>query len=101
MSKPVIKLNTQNLELNRVQDNFDNATRKILKDPILDSVDLFDVELTLGVNKIKHTLGRKPIGFLDIGKVSGGDYYMDKPNTNEKIIFLLASNDMTVNIRVY
>lgn len=69
MIKAFKKFITKSIEVNKLQQNIEQALNPVLSCPIIDGVLIKDVCLIAGkVNEIKHRLGRTPLGYIIVRK---------------------------------
>ena len=63
------KVGTKDADLQKVQQNVENAITTIIRKEIVDGVLIKNVCLTPGIsNEIKHGLGRSPLGWFIVRK---------------------------------
>ena len=98
------RINSNEKDINVVQDNVEDAFSYLLKDPFNQSILLKNVKLISGQNNIiNHLLGRKLIGWSIVRKRGPGDIWDEQDsNTIPNLTLLLStSQDVVVDIRVY
>lgn len=91
--------NSSNMEINRLQDNVADGFNPVLNSPILDSVIVSNVVLSVGDNVVNHKLGRPPLGWIIIRKRAAGNFY-DKQDTNtipNRTIVINSDSAVTVD----
>lgn len=95
------KIQTDNLELSRVQDYAAEALEPIEECILIDGVLLKSIPLVTGkVNLIAHKLGRRPIGYIVVGQDADASVWQSASKLPDRIIALNTSNNVTVNIWV-
>lgn len=104
MAKTFRRINSESTDLNKVQDNIDNAFSYLVQDPFTSAVLLKNIKLTAGNdNIINHKLGRNLIGWILVRKRGPGDIW-DKQDENtipNLTLILNTSQDVVVDLRVY
>jgi hypothetical protein len=70
------KLITQDDSINRIQSNISTVLEFIQLSPLVGAVSIVDVSFAAaGTKQIEHRLGRKPIGWVVVGKTASSDIY--------------------------
>jgi hypothetical protein len=91
-------------ELTKMQSNVSSFIEQFADAQILDGVLIRNIELVSGsVNKVKHKLGRKLIGWIVVRKNANSNVW-DSQSTNElqtKTINLECSANVTVDLWVF
>jgi hypothetical protein len=97
------KVQTQDRELNQVQQNLVRSLTPLLSLSLLNGVILSGIVLASGDNTVSHTLGRTLTGWFLVRKRGTAVIY-DKQDTNslpELTLVLNASAGETVDIYVF
>lgn len=96
------KLNTDDRNLNLVQDNIDNAFNPLTKNELLDGLIITDIDLVTGQdNIINHKLGRKIQGWIVIGKDAAADIYDNQSSNSLPNLTLLLRTTANCTINLY
>lgn len=96
--KPLRKLTTDSPELNQVQEYMQQALAPVFGCPLLSGVHI-ETTLATGTQSVAHKLGRKPQGYIIVGKSANIDVW---GNTFSKAnLELQSSGAVTVKIWVY
>jgi hypothetical protein len=98
------KIHTDNRELNKIQSNVEQLIEPFLNSEVVNGVLLKDIVLDSSkTNLISHKLGRKPQGWIVIGK-NANSVIWDSQSSNtkaDKILELLCSANVTINLWVF
>lgn len=93
--------NTQNVEMNRLQDNIADGFGPVLTAEILDFNIVKSQVLAIGDNVVDHRLGRAPIGWFVVRKRGPGNFY-DKQDTNPTPTRnIVINSDSAVTVDIY
>lgn len=93
--------NTQNIELNRLQDNIADGFGPVLTADILDFNIVKSQVLKVGDNVVNHKLGRPPVGWIIIRKRGPGNFY-DKQDSNvTPASNIVINSDSAVTVDIY
>ena len=98
------KIGTSTQELQKVQQNIENAIEPIIRKEIIDGVLLKKVCLENGVsNEIKHGLGRPPQGWIIVRKRADARIWdvQDFNNNPSKTLSIAVSHAVTVDIWIF
>ena len=98
------KIGVSDNELQKVQQNVENAITPIIRKEIIDGVLLKKVCLDPGVaNEIKHGLGREPQGWEIVRKRADARIWdvQDFNNNPSKTLSIAASHTVTVDIWIF
>lgn len=100
---PFGKIQTQNYELSRVQDNVANAFAQVLGNPLTSGQVVGPFTLAVGSNTVSHGLGRPLTGWIQIRSSAATSLYdAQKSNTNSGQTLLLNSSAIsTVSLFVF
>jgi hypothetical protein len=79
-------INTKNFELSQVQTNILKVLRILASKDIVDGVLLSGVQVGTDDTPIAHMLGRKPVGYIIVGKNGPGDIYQTGSNSLNLIL---------------
>jgi len=88
----------------QLQDNVDLTLRAIADKPIVDGVVVGPIDLKAGaVNQVPHTLTRKPIGWLVLGKSANANIWDSQVNntTPKSVVYLNTSVNCTVSLWLF
>jgi len=98
------KVNSDNEQLNKMQENVSQALLPVLGSAILDGVLLTEIELTTGqANLIEHKLGRRPLGWIAVRKRAESTLW-DNQNANllnNRTLDLRCSSNVTVDLWIF
>jgi hypothetical protein len=98
--KPYRKLRTENKDIRQLQDAVGSVLRDLDRDIVFGRI-IKDIAITSGTTKeVEHLLDRIPSGFLVIYR-SAGEVVFDKATHTDKILYLDASGNVTINIWVF
>jgi hypothetical protein len=99
------KIRVKDKDLEQVQSNISNTIAPVLKSLIVDGVLVKDIVLASGVNRVNHTLGRPPEGWIIVDRNSAATVFKTVPVagtantiTDSSTISLTASGAVTVSI---
>lgn len=98
------KIGVNDRDLQKVQQNVENAVAPIIRKPIIDGVLLKKVCLLPGVsNEVKHRLGREPLGYIIVRKRADARIWdiQDFNNNPSKTFSLACSHEVTVDIWIF
>ena len=89
--------------INQLQQNISQAVNPVLALPLTKGLTLANVQLTAGTNNVPHTLGRTLQGWFVTRIRSSATIYdaQDSNTSPNKILVLVASADVTVDLFVY
>ena len=98
------KIRVKDKDLEQVQSNISNTIAPVLKSLIIDGVLVKDIALASGVNRVNHTLGRPPEGWIIVDRNSAATVFKtvlttaSNTITDSSTISLTASGAVTVSI---
>lgn len=98
------KVGVESAELQKVQQNVENALDPIIKKVIVDGVHLIKVCLEPGVsNEVKHGLGRAPLGWIVVRKRADARIWdvHDHNRNPSKTLSIACSHAVTVDLWVF
>jgi hypothetical protein len=98
------KVGTQDKDLQKVQQNVENTIEPIIRKEIVDGVLLKKVCLEPGVsNEVKHSLGRKPLGWIVVRKRADARIWdvQDFNNNPSKTLSIACSHSVTVDLWIF
>ena len=104
MLKAFRKIRVKEQQLDDVQTNIANTLSPVLKSLIIDGVLVKDIVLANGVNRVNHTLGRVPEGWLIVDRNTAATVFKTVPTsaantiTDSSTISLTSSGAVTVSI---
>lgn len=104
MLKAFRKIRVKDSELEQVQSNVSNTIAPVLKSLIVDGVLVKDIALVSGVNRVNHTLGRLPEGWIIVDRNTAATVFKTAPTTaantitDSSTISLTSSGTVTVSI---
>ena len=104
MLKAFRKIRVKEQQLDDVQTNIANTLSPVLKSLIIDGVLVKDIVLANGVNRVNHTLGRVPEGWLIVDHNTAATVFKTVPTsaantiTDSSTISLTSSGAVTVSI---
>lgn len=104
MLKAFRKIRVSDQVLDSVQTNIANTLSPVLKSLIVDGVLVKGIELINGVNRISHTLGRLPEGWVIVDRNSAATVFKTVPTsaantiTDSSTISLTSSGAVIVSI---
>ena len=93
--------NTQNIEVNRLQDNVADGFNPVLNALILDYNIVEKQALTVGDNVVNHKLGRAPIGWFIIRKRGPGNFYDKQDSNSTPASNIVINSDSAVTVDIY
>jgi hypothetical protein len=93
------KLKFQDREVTALQDNVTLVLNQVTKKVVIDGVQLTAISLTTGSNRINHTLGRQPLGWIVTDINAAVVPYRTAWDANT--ITLVATGSVTVSIWVF
>ena len=98
------KIRVKDQQLDDVQTNVANTLTPVLKSLIVDGVLIKDIDLVSGVNRINHTLGRVPEGWIIVDRNTTATVFKTIPTTaantitDSSTISLTSSGTVKVSI---
>ena len=95
-------LTTKNI--NAMQDNIAKALGQILGKDTLDVAYLQNVSLSVGLNKVPHTLGRSLQGYYTVRSHGNFPLFYDTQDTNPSpnlLLYLMSATAVTVDLIVF
>lgn len=95
------KIGTNNVELQKVQENVGEALQPIIKSAILNGAQLDNISLASGNNTIEHRLGKKLSGWIVVKKDSGALIYEVESDFPSRILVLNSSSQCNISLWVY
>ncbi len=98
------KVGSTDGELQKVQQNVENAISPIIRKEIIDGVLLRDVCLEPSIsNEVKHSLGRKPLGWTIVRKRADARIWdvQDYNRNPTKTLSLAVSHSVKVDIWIF
>lgn len=99
--KKIVKVQTQDDDINKLQDSIAASVDPILSKPWLDSQVLTGITLVQGqTNAVPHKLGRKPYGSNVIYSNTQYDVWNVKASDN-LCVYLTCSATVTVDLIVF
>lgn len=93
------KLKFQDREVTALQDNVTLVLNQVTKKVVIDGVQLTAISLTTGSNRINHTLGRQPLGWIVTDINAAVVPYRTAWDANT--ITLVATGSVTIDLWVY
>lgn len=93
------QINTQDRELQLIQDNVERAVAEAINSPLLNGRLVADVALNAGLTKWEHKLARTPRGYLVVDKNNTALIYTAAKD--DKFLTLNASVACTVTLWVF
>ena len=98
MQLPIMKDDNQNFQL--MQTKWASILNPLLKNGLVDGIQLIGIDLINGETTFNHLLGRKPQGWILTDINAGTSVYRSKP-FNDKTLSLTAGANCTVSLWVY
>lgn len=97
------KINTEDSNINRIQDNLVRTLNPVFNTPILGGNILQNIPLIVGTNAINHKLGRALQGWYLVRKRGPAEIYdtQDANTTPTKTLLLITDTDVVVDIYVF
>ena len=98
------KVGAQDKDLQKVQQNVENAIEPIIRKEIIDGVLLTKVCLEPGIsNEVKHGLGREPLGWIVVRKRADARIWdvQDFNRNPSKVLSLTCSHAVTVDLWIF
>jgi len=98
------KIGSSSSDLQKVQQNIENAISPIIRKEIIDGVLLKNVCLEPSVsNEVKHSLGRKPLGWIIVRKRADARIWdvQDFNRNPTKTLSLAVSHSVQVDIWIF
>lgn len=99
MIKTFRKIQTVDRDLNRVQDQVFQALNPVLKNVLIDSVQINDIQITTSGVDIDHGLGRVPLGWFVVDSTASATVW--RTAWTDRILSLDASGTATISIVVF
>lgn len=93
------KLKFADREVTALQDNVTLVLNQVTKKVVIDGVQLTAISLATGSNRINHTLGRQPLGWIVTDINAAVVPYRTAWDANT--ITLVATGSVTVNLWIY
>ncbi len=93
------KLNVEDADLNKVQENIEYALGPVLASAIIDGVQIQSIELTTTPQPISHKLGRRPRGWVIVDQDADARVWSTARDKN--VLILQASSPCTISVWVY
>lgn len=93
------KLKFQDREVTALQDNVTLVLNQVTKKVVIDGVQLTAISLTTGSNRINHTLGRQPLGWIVTDINAAVVPYRTAWDANT--ITLVATGSVTLDLWIY
>lgn len=97
-----VKINVNDKDLSRVQDNVAQAFTDVAT-PLIQAIVLPNVVLAVGSNSINHTLGRKLLGWSIMRRRADASIHdtQDSNGTPDRTLTLVSSAAATVDLLVF
>ena len=98
------KINTDNYELQKVQDSVASAFQTLGMNYMVNGELLKDITLQSGVdNQVQHKLSRVPNGFFVVDKNATADVWQSTTanKIKDRILLLRSSASVTINLWVF
>lgn len=98
------KIGAKDADLQKVQQNMENAISPIIRKEIIDGVLLKNVCLDPGVsNEVKHSLGRTPLGWIVVRKRADARIWdvQDYNRNPSKTLSIACSHAVTVDLWIF
>ena len=98
------KINTDNYELQKVQDSVVSAFQTLGMNYMINGELLKDITLQSGVdNQVQHKLSRVPNGFFIVDKNAAADVWQSTTanKIKDRILLLRSSATVTINLWVF
>jgi len=98
------KIRVKDKDLEQVQSNISNTIAPVLKSLVVDGVLVKDIVLASGVNRVNHTLGRLPEGWIIVDRNTAATVFKTVPTTaantitDSSTISFTSSGTVTVSI---
>lgn len=102
-NKSVPLVQTEDRNINQLQQNIIPSLNKLLGNPILNNNDLSHIQLAIGSNSINHLLGRPLIGWQITRQRSLANIYDNQDNNAkpEQTLILVSDAVVSVDLRVF
>jgi len=97
----LVRLQTKDQELNRVQDHIVREVNPFLGKEIIDGVLLTNVALTTSATNVYHGLGRKYRGWIVVDNTTPCWVYASVSSDPSKTLSLIATVTTTVSLWVF
>lgn len=99
----ITKLQTDNTQINQIQNNIVNALNPVLKNPLLSGAILKQINLKMGSNSVNHGLGQTLSGWFIIRQRAGVNVYdgQDSNPNPDKTLILNSSSNVSVDLFVF
>ena len=104
MLNAIRKIRVKDKDLEQVQSNISNTIAPVLKSLVVDGVLVKDIVLASGVNRVNHTLGRLPEGWIIVDRNTAATVFKTVPTTaantitDSSTISFTSSGTVTVSI---
>lgn len=96
------RINTEDKNLNQVQENVDKVLDGINSNPLLGGRIRENISLSTGVaHQLEHGLNRKPIGYFIIKKNAEADVWDTVSSMPAKTIILTSSANVVISIYIF
>ncbi len=99
MLKAFKQINTQSMELNRVQDHVEQVLNPLVKIQILDGNLISNTLIGTDDTQFSHKLDRMPLGWFVADKLAEGDIW--RVSWDSKTVTLKASASTTASIWIF
>jgi hypothetical protein len=93
--------NSQEIEINRLQDNVADGFNRVVTSAILDYTIIRNVALKIGDNVVNHQLSRNPIGWIVIRKRGPGNFYDKQDSNTIPAQNIVINSDSAVTVDFY
>lgn len=93
--------NSQDIEINRLQDNVADGFNRVLTSAILDFTLIRSVVLKIGDNVVNHELGRNPNGWIVVRKRGPGNFYDKQDSNTTPALNIVINSDSAVTVDFY
>jgi hypothetical protein len=93
--------NSQDIEINRLQDNVADGFNRVLTSAILDFTLIKSVALKIGDNVVNHELGRNPNGWIVVRKRGPGNFYDKQDSNTTPALNIVINSDSAVTVDFY
>jgi len=100
MQKAFRKIRVTDRDLDSVQTNVAQSLTPLLKSAIVDGALVTDILLASGVNRVSHSLGRIPLGWIIVDRDTAATVFKSvAPNiTDSSTISFTASAPITISV---
>lgn len=93
------KIQTTNIDVNRLQSQIEQVINPVLRTTLINGVLIKDVAITTAGATIEHKLGRQPQGWMITDKQGNTDIW--RTAWSEKFLTLDASGSTTFSVWVF